>query len=117
MTTLERSVLGRLRRRGPLTPGGFSAQQLTDAGAYVVLRSSHVAWRTGHGWPGRFPMGAPVVSVGGRNAEGSQVPARDDARPEAQGVPPIPSVSLAVIAREWSRIGITGFGGPPAHIA
>jgi chromate transporter len=26
-------------------------------------------------------------------------------------------VSLAVIAREWGRIGITGFGGPPAHIA
>jgi chromate transporter len=28
-----------------------------------------------------------------------------------------PHVSLLVIAREWSRIGITGFGGPPAHIA
>jgi chromate transporter len=26
-------------------------------------------------------------------------------------------VSLATIAREWSRIGITGFGGPPVHIA
>src|SRR3984957_21119864 len=25
--------------------------------------------------------------------------------------------SLAVVAREWTRIGITGFGGPPAHIA
>ncbi len=25
-------------------------------------------------------------------------------------------VSLATIAREWGRIGITGFGGPPAHI-
>jgi chromate transporter len=25
--------------------------------------------------------------------------------------------SLAVVAREWTRIGLTGFGGPPAHIA
>jgi chromate transporter len=25
--------------------------------------------------------------------------------------------SLAVIGREWTRIGVTGFGGPPAHIA
>jgi chromate transporter len=25
--------------------------------------------------------------------------------------------SLAVIVREWTRIGVTGFGGPPAHIA
>jgi chromate transporter len=27
-----------------------------------------------------------------------------------------PRVPLARIAREWTRIGITGFGGPPAHI-
>ena len=25
--------------------------------------------------------------------------------------------SLATITREWSRIGVTGFGGPPVHIA
>ena len=25
--------------------------------------------------------------------------------------------SLARVAREWTRIGITGFGGPPAHVA
>ena len=27
------------------------------------------------------------------------------------------TVSLGIIAREWGRIGVTGFGGPPAHIA
>ncbi|MBL1067070.1 chromate efflux transporter [Streptomyces sp. 7-21] len=26
------------------------------------------------------------------------------------------TVSLPVIAREWGRIGLTGFGGPPAHL-
>jgi chromate transporter len=26
-------------------------------------------------------------------------------------------VALSEIAREWARIGVTGFGGPPAHIA
>src|ERR1700709_207121 len=25
--------------------------------------------------------------------------------------------SLETVAREWGRIGVTGFGGPPAHIA
>jgi chromate transporter len=29
----------------------------------------------------------------------------------------VPAVPLRVIAREWGRIGCTGFGGPPAHIA
>jgi chromate transporter len=28
-----------------------------------------------------------------------------------------PCVSLGTVAREWTRIGVTGFGGPPAHIA
>jgi chromate transporter len=28
-----------------------------------------------------------------------------------------PRVPLLTIAREWGRIGVTGFGGPPAHIA
>src|ERR1700722_2866277 len=37
---------------------------------------------------------------------------------DALGVPVLPSaVGLGRIAREWGRIGITGFGGPPAHIA
>ncbi len=28
-----------------------------------------------------------------------------------------PTASLGTVAREWTRIGVTGFGGPPAHIA
>jgi chromate transporter len=28
-----------------------------------------------------------------------------------------PDVALSTIAREWGRIGCTGFGGPPTHIA
>ena len=31
--------------------------------------------------------------------------------------PPASLPSLAAITREWTRIGATGFGGPPAHIA
>jgi len=31
--------------------------------------------------------------------------------------PPAPRVKLATIAKEWTRIGCIGFGGPPAHIA
>jgi chromate transporter len=31
--------------------------------------------------------------------------------------PPDTRGLLRVVAREWARIGITGFGGPPAHIA
>jgi chromate transporter len=30
---------------------------------------------------------------------------------------PRPSASLRTVAREWTRLGVTGFGGPPAHIA
>jgi chromate transporter len=37
--------------------------------------------------------------------------------PEEPQVHASPSVRLTLIAREWGRIGITGFGGPPAHIA
>ncbi|HEY2319413.1 MAG TPA: chromate efflux transporter [Solirubrobacteraceae bacterium] len=33
------------------------------------------------------------------------------------GLTPEPSVSPAVVAREWTRLGLVGFGGPPAHIA
>ncbi len=39
-----------------------------------------------------------------------------DHEPEPAAPAP-PAVPLRVIAREWGRIGITGFGGPPAHIA
>ena len=37
--------------------------------------------------------------------------------PAAGALPSLAMTPLAEIAREWGRIGCTGFGGPPAHIA
>ncbi len=34
-----------------------------------------------------------------------------------EGEPHAPDAPLATVAREWTRIGVTGFGGPPVHIA
>ncbi len=39
-------------------------------------------------------------------------PVPDEPSPDAR-----PDVGLTTIAREWARIGCTGFGGPPTHIA
>jgi chromate transporter len=43
------------------------------------------------------------------------------ARAPGSAPPPPPgppgSAPLETVAREWTRIGVTGFGGPPAHIA
>ena len=36
----------------------------------------------------------------------------DEPTPDAR-----PDVALSTIAKEWGRIGCTGFGGPPTHIA
>ena len=44
------------------------------------------------------------------------MPTPPSADPEPSA-PPRPAASLGTIAREWTRIGVTGFGGPPAHIA
>jgi chromate transporter len=48
--------------------------------------------------------------IDGAPVPGAPAPSSPDAghRPEA---------SLETVAREWTRIGVTGFGGPPAHIA
>ena len=58
--------------------------------------------------PGPQPPGAqpPVAQPPAAQPPVVELP---DAQP--------PRVPLTVIAREWGRIGITGFGGPPAHIA
>ncbi|HEV8064313.1 MAG TPA: chromate transporter, partial [Acidimicrobiales bacterium] len=43
-----------------------------------------------------------------------------DHEPADPGSPPHPSprpAGLGTIARQWGRLGVIGFGGPPAHIA
>jgi chromate transporter len=32
-------------------------------------------------------------------------------------IPAVPQVPLATVLREWGRLGLIGFGGPPAHVA
>jgi len=41
----------------------------------------------------------------------------DEGVPEEPTPDARPDVSLATVAKEWGRIGCTGFGGPPTHIA
>jgi chromate transporter len=36
--------------------------------------------------------------------------------PDAGTGPVAPEATLGTVAKEWTRIGVTGFGGPPAHI-
>src|SRR3989442_750556 len=33
------------------------------------------------------------------------------------GRPTLRTASLFTLAREWTRIGVAGFGGPPTHVA
>jgi chromate transporter len=43
---------------------------------------------------------------------------RDAAAPALEAAVPVrPQAGLPTVLREWGRIGCTGFGGPPAHIA
>src|ERR1700754_4881526 len=44
-------------------------------------------------------------------------PVTDDGEPGGSARRPPSTISLATIAREWTRLGCIGFGGPPTHIA
>jgi chromate transporter len=61
------------------------------------------------------------VAGGDGESEGTGVGTAGRAR-QTQGTssaarPAAGRVSLATVSKEWTRIGVTGFGGPPAHIA
>jgi chromate transporter len=60
--------------------------------------------------------GRDIVARPSRSAtssgEGEQADTVARARKHPEG-----AVPLRLVAREWTRIGVTGFGGPPAHIA
>src|SRR5579875_4192215 len=62
--------------------------------------------------PMRRSSPPPAGSTGPRRRSRARSPASSAADPVSG-----PLVPLAPVAREWTRIGVTGFGGPPAHIA
>src|SRR5215831_14084709 len=60
----------------------------------------------------------PVSNASRADASCSSAESRCSSPMEGAGYRcPVRPPSLAVILREWGRIGCTGFGGPPAHIA
>ena len=64
-------------------------------------------------------IGRVVARAGGSCGQTARAPAgRPDLAGKALGVETrAEPVRLTTIAREWGRIGCTGFGGPPTHIA
>jgi chromate transporter len=58
---------------------------------------------------------AAALALGRNRAIGGEREA--DGAPAPRGRPPAAEVPLALILREWGRIGCVGFGGPPVHIA
>jgi chromate transporter len=60
--------------------------------------------------PGRDIVARLSRTTSPGEREHADASARDRKHPQG----PVP---LRVVAKEWTRIGLTGFGGPPAHIA
>jgi chromate transporter len=58
-------------------------------------------------------VSGPSEPGNGPSEPGSPGPGNPSPASSAQTPPPVP---LATIAREWGRIGVIGFGGPPTHI-
>src|SRR4051812_29642346 len=62
-----------------------------------------------------------IRAARGRSAAGGAVgggsSGTSNSRPIALSMRLVPAVPLATVAREWGRIGVLGFGGPPAHVA
>ena len=54
----------------------------------------------------------PSAAAGAGGSSGTS-----KSRPIALSMRVVPAVTLATVAREWGRIGVLGFGGPPAHVA
>jgi len=79
-----------------------------------MLRNGQSMCRTGQLPLARLHLGSRSHTVVIADMEGNRVPADQQTEPGAEAAHSVP---LRTIAREWTRIGCTGFGGPPAHIA
>ena len=65
----------------------------------------------------RTRLRGPSAPGGEPDRDGSEAARPQDARDLGEAPPRSGRVPLRTVAREWTRIGVTGFGGPPAHIA
>ena len=98
----SRPARGRPRSRSPRRRSRERSRSPRPLTAAHSTAARHAAFAR------RFTTARTGHAVGWRRDDGQTTP------PEAQRTARVP---LAVIAREWTRIGLIGFGGPPAHIA
>jgi chromate transporter len=91
--------------RPPQVPGSRRPHEAADVGAREAGQSE-----AGDSAPPGAGDSGPAQAADSRPTQAA------DSRSAQAGGSRRPQVALTTIAREWTRIGLTGFGGPPAHI-
>ena len=95
----SRRASPRTRRSGSSAASSSWAASSFPGGLTVLWRTSCASSRVASSPKGSMP---PIVR-----------PSWHDARPACRAE----RVGLGTVLREWGRLGVIGFGGPPAHVA
>ena len=99
--------------------GSSSAARRTGSRSAARTRvPSRCVWPTNSSSVrGRMRAASGRSAAGGLRGRAGCSSGTSKSRPIAISMGPVPLAPLRTVAREWGRIGVLGFGGPPAHVA